>query len=70
VGCRLVGSCATGGSYYARVMAANQAMVKRYSLVESGRDLEFIDALGGEHGVKVDDELDVPVANEETDYVI
>jgi hypothetical protein len=51
-------------------MAANQAMVKRYSLVESGRDLEFIDALGGEHGVKVDDELDVPVANEETDYVI
>jgi hypothetical protein len=51
-------------------MAANQAMVKRYSLVESGRDLEFIDALGGEHGAKADDELDVPVVNEETDYVI
>jgi hypothetical protein len=35
-----------------------------------GSDLEFIDALGGEHGVEVDDELDVPVANEETEYVI
>jgi hypothetical protein len=35
-----------------------------------GRDLEFIEALGGQHGVEVDDELDVPVADEETEYVI